>query len=729
MGDIGAISDLVTGMCNSVVVQPHPTSPPNPPGASSSIRAAIDSAAAEAASIALAKLIWVGYSHEQASEAIRLCGSVDPDEIAEFIVKQTESEAKAVKNRLRNDTSFRPQTAVLRICEPGNGNSSLEAIPPTSEVVIGKGKAPMYQENDKDPEPDDVRPGLSSAETATGILVQMGFKTEDIANAIKVHGSGDVDILANYIVSASSDLHLDQDHREVINGESSNPSDLDLEEKDDLPYQDLEVFKQVTAMEFDAVKVSRAIGICGVTASVDQVLDLLTGDGASEKVETPMNEDADEDNTSSSKLDQLLEMGYRYVQCRRAVDTYGEDSIFELCDYLDALREEDNAEEGLDLELSSRNGRSSSDSDDEYDEEVKDVYQQKKRRKGRGKTAQIARNKKLCSPGKEDMIHRNRTGFGLPGGTVIARTLPVDVARPPYFFFENVENMPQGEWSNIRRHLFNIEPEIMDALNFSVCRRPRGYIHNLPLEGREVILAKPPMTIQELMGNAAKYWPSWDKRVKLNTICTRSATDFVWRQIKDHLEACEKRGYPSEEEVKNIMYWARKWNLVWVQPNKLAPLSPEEVEISLGFDKHHTRILYSPVDRIKVLGNSFQGFHGEDGRILCYTFHIRFRKGVHMERMIIGFQQLVQLIQHDRKGLESGVRNCAHIVSCLVEKCIRVEGILYRSSCPGFCTFSLSVTVFSPGSRGSAHFVCKFLIFLECGNFPGKEGMVARHLG
>ncbi|KAL3684496.1 hypothetical protein R1sor_002518 [Riccia sorocarpa] len=544
MGDIATIADLVTGMCKSAGVQPRAASPEYPPGGSSSIISALDSAAAEAASVALAKLIWVGYGHDQASEAIRLSGSVDPDEVAAYIVRHTASEVSEAQEvessefrSVGNDSSFRSPTAGLRICEPGNGGASgLESLPPTSQVVPGKGKAPMYQESDEfvqeDPEPDDNRWELNNAETVVEKLVEMGYPPAKVAQAIKVHGASvtleDVDSLINILVG-----------------------DVDL----------------------------------------DQVL---------------QNEDGAEENVCSSKFDQLLEMGYDFAKCRRAVDTYGDASICELCDFLDALGEEHNEDEEPDLDLFSRNTRSSSDSDDEYGEEVKDVYKQKKRKNKKMKIAQAVKNQRLFLPGNEDVIHRNRTGFGLPGDIVINRSLPLHVARPPYFFFENVENMPVGEWDNIRRHLFNIEPEIMDALNFSVCRRPRGYIHNLPLEGREVVLDKPPMTIQELMGDKAQYWPAWDKRVKLNTINTRSATEFVKRQIKEQVEACARRGHPTDEEKKIIMYWARKWNLVWTRPDNLGPLEPDEIERCLGFDVEHTRILYSRGDRIRVLGNSFQ---------------------------------------------------------------------------------------------------------------------------
>ncbi|KAG4939194.1 hypothetical protein JHK84_045390 [Glycine max] len=51
----------------------------------------------------------------------------------------------------------------------------------------------------------------------------------------------------------------------------------------------------------------------------------------------------------------------------------------------------------------------------------------------------------------------------------------------------------------------------------------------------------------------------------------------------------------------------RKWNLVWVGRNKVAPFEPDEVETLLGFPRNHTRGGgISRTDRYKSLGNSFQ---------------------------------------------------------------------------------------------------------------------------
>ncbi|KAF7051627.1 hypothetical protein CFC21_059850 [Triticum aestivum] len=49
----------------------------------------------------------------------------------------------------------------------------------------------------------------------------------------------------------------------------------------------------------------------------------------------------------------------------------------------------------------------------------------------------------------------------------------------------------------------------------------------------------------------------------------------------------------------------KKWNLVWVGKNKVAPLEPHEMEFLLGFPKDHTRGV-GKTQRYKSLGNSFQ---------------------------------------------------------------------------------------------------------------------------
>ena len=83
----------------------------------------------------------------------------------------------------------------------------------------------------------------------------------------------------------------------------------------------------------------------------------------------------------------------------------------------------------------------------------------------------------------------------------------------------------------------------------------------------------------------------------MSMINTRMATEFVRKKVHEGLAAYERKEL-SAEDMETILYWAKKWNLVWIRPGALAPLSREEIEVCLGFDLGHTRVIYSPCDRV-----------------------------------------------------------------------------------------------------------------------------------
>lgn len=177
--------------------------------------------------------------------------------------------------------------------------------------------------------------------------------------------------------------------------------------------------------------------------------------------------------------------------------------------------------------------------------------------------------------------HKGSIGFGLPGEPVKARHLSEDVKGAPFFYFENVASMPNDEWARIKRHLFDIEPEFVDALHFSACRRPRGYIHNLPIEGRRKILTDPPMTIQELMPQTRKFWPDWDTRTKLNCINTKKGTEFLAKKLQIGDGTALQTTTPSPALQQELLHWCRKWNLVWTAPNIPTPITENEIEVNI----------------------------------------------------------------------------------------------------------------------------------------------------
>ncbi|KAK4598031.1 hypothetical protein RGQ29_015518 [Quercus rubra] len=201
-------------------------------------------------------------------------------------------------------------------------------------------------------------------------------------------------------------------------------------------------------------------------------------------------------------------------------------------------------------------------------------------------------------------------GFGIPDDPwpIVERKLPEVAIGPPYFYYENVALTPKGVWSKISRFLYDIEPEFVDSKHFSAAARKRGYVHNLPIQNRFPLLPIPPRTIQEALPLTNKWWPLWDKRTKLNCLQTAIGTAKLTERIRNALENNEKYGdEPPPHVQKFVLEQCRKWNLVWVGKNKVAPLEPDEMETLLGFPRDHTRGGgISRKDRYKALGNSFQ---------------------------------------------------------------------------------------------------------------------------
>lgn len=200
-------------------------------------------------------------------------------------------------------------------------------------------------------------------------------------------------------------------------------------------------------------------------------------------------------------------------------------------------------------------------------------------------------------------------GFGVPSNpdVIVHRSLPEAAAGPPYFYYENVALAPKGVWDTISRFLYDVEPEFVDSKYFCAAARKRGYVHNLPIKNRHHLVPLPPQNIYEALPLSRKWWPSWDTRSHLNCLQTCIASAKLTERIRKALEECDGEPEPPHHVQKFVMDECRKWNLVWVGRNKLAPLEPDEVEMLLGFPKNHTRGGgISRTDRYKSLGNSFQ---------------------------------------------------------------------------------------------------------------------------
>ncbi|XP_050223602.1 DNA (cytosine-5)-methyltransferase DRM1 isoform X2 [Mercurialis annua] len=239
-----------------------------------------------------------------------------------------------------------------------------------------------------------------------------------------------------------------------------------------------------------------------------------------------------------------------------------------------------------------------------------DDYPKNKRRKSNFEIDMLKRKKQinvLPVDGEIIQLPIKMIGFGTPTDPSILthRDLPKGALGPPFFYYENVALAPKGAWQTISRFLYDIKPEFVDSKYFCAAARKRGYIHNLPIKNRFPLLPLPPHTIHEALPLTKRWWPSWDERTQLNCLQTCMASAKLTERILKAIEGYD--GEPPERIQKYVLEQCRKWNLVWVGRNKVAPLEPDEVEMLLGFPRNHTRGGgISRTDRYKSLGNSFQ---------------------------------------------------------------------------------------------------------------------------
>ncbi|KAM5577768.1 putative inactive DNA (cytosine-5)-methyltransferase DRM3 [Rosa sericea] len=179
-------------------------------------------------------------------------------------------------------------------------------------------------------------------------------------------------------------------------------------------------------------------------------------------------------------------------------------------------------------------------------------------------------------------------------------------AKPPYFFYGNVLNLPYDSWSKVSQFLYGHQPEYVNNQFFSALNRREGYVHNLPTENRFRILEEPPMTIQDAIPYAKNLCPPWDTRKQLT--CISSETSGI-SQLCDRLGrmVSDCRGMLSPEKQREILHHCNSLNLVWVGRNKLGPLQPEYLEQILGYPLNHTKVGESGViERLTSLKYCFQ---------------------------------------------------------------------------------------------------------------------------
>ncbi|XAR51879.1 DNA (cytosine-5-)-methyltransferase [Bertholletia excelsa] len=307
----------------------------------------------------------------------------------------------------------------------------------------------------------------------------------------------------------------------------------------------------------------------------------------------------DEENTDSlsdkeKKLSSLVKMGYTVEEASIAMDRCGPDaSLTILTDFICAAQMAKAADayfQEIPVERKPKPKRKL------FENELW------KRKKHRG------HERRMTGEDSETIrLPKPMIGYGVPAepGSTTHRDLPEAAIGPPYFYYENVALAPKGVWDTIKRFLYDIEPEFVDSKYFCAAARKRGYVHNLPIHNRYPLLPLPPRTIHEALPLTRKWWPSWDTRTKLNCLQTCIGSAKLTERIRKALEEWDDE--PPDRVQKYVLDECRKWNLVWVGRNKVAPLECDEVEMLLGFPKNHTRGGgISRTERYKSLGNSFQ---------------------------------------------------------------------------------------------------------------------------
>ncbi|ESQ28293.1 hypothetical protein EUTSA_v10019614mg, partial [Eutrema salsugineum] len=252
------------------------------------------------------------------------------------------------------------------------------------------------------------------------------------------------------------------------------------------------------------------------------------------------------------RLQALIKMGYPREEASIAIERCGENAgVAEVVDFIFAAQ-------------------MAREFDEFYAEPYEPIINSNKRRAcSEPPTRRRIPNTAMASDEELIRLPNPMIGFGVPNepGLMTQRPVPLpDVARgPPYFYYENVAIAPKGVWAKISSKLYGIKPEFVDSQYFCAAARKRGYIHKaLP----------------------------WAERCAQMT-----------NKIRKVLEKDDKNLFVQKEIIEQC----KRWNLVWVGKNKVAPLEPDEIEKLLGFPKDHTRGGgITKTDRYKSLGNSFQ---------------------------------------------------------------------------------------------------------------------------
>lgn len=401
--------------------------------------------------------------------------------------------------------------------------------------------------------------GLSSDGLKTN-LMGMGFPLALVERVIKEHGGADENVLVEALFNYSKEnlevsYSWDNSENEEENHANQPTSNIRHEiESNNSSNANLDKKSQLLMMDFSEKEIDMALSRLGKDASLPDLVDFIfAAQAAASFGDSNMNDNVD---CHSVKTEDIWDEYEDAKPFKKAKPMYINKGIASCSSH---VRQQVKQEK-----------------QDHFSDTKPDI------RHMHVEETQIPRTHNLCSNGNSRLNHK------------------------PYFFYGNVVDLPQETWKKMSKYIYETDPEFVNTQFFSALIRKEGYIHNLPPNCRFHIIPKPPMNIEDALPNTRKWWPSWDIRKQINSI---SSDTLGVNQVCERLSKMmmESKGFISREQQLDFIHQCKCSNLIWVGPNRLKPMEPEQVETILGYPNQHTELHgLQTSDRLALLKYSFQ---------------------------------------------------------------------------------------------------------------------------
>ncbi|XVF66055.1 hypothetical protein PTKIN_Ptkin10aG0003100 [Pterospermum kingtungense] len=517
----------------------------------------------------------------------------------------------------------------------------------------------------------------SSGSSVRSFFIGMGFSPSLVDKVIEEKGEDDSDVLLETLIEYSDVQKEKSQSSGYPNtlfvgkDVSSCPEYIQPKEEPDVFDEEDYIDKRTSLlmMHFSENEVDFALEKLGEDAPVNELVDFIAAAQIAEQLENESedsfslsSDDETDQNVSNETLFgtmektlQLLEMGFSENEISKVIEKFGSEvPVDELADSIftgniprsciinqkftsaaldtgliqnsndtDNIKTEDCSSSAVPESSNINPGESSKGKrpkEENFDDfpapfpQVKQSIYEKNRKGKRPKQDYVNTSSSFFDP-FEEKIDPNITGFEMPRPFKSNSCKSVDkmVAKPPYFFYASVVNLPYDCWAKISQFLYGIDPEFAYTRSFSALNRHEGYLHNLPAENRFHILPKAPLTIQDAIPRTKKWWPSWDTRKQLSCMGSEVyGASKLCDRIRQTL--ADSRGVLSSNQQKDTLRQCEISNLLWVGLYKLQVAEPEHWEQILGYPLNHTKDMENDsTQRLRLLKQSFQtdtlGYH------------------------------------------------------------------------------------------------------------------------